>query len=187
MAGYGSIRHGSADDGALRRTPRIAALSVHRTGVLTGPTSEAHHATAQIDKLLERAAQMHKSLAKHPLRWRLVALVAAYAIALSSLLASGVAARAAAELVAQSGGILCHTDEAGQAAPANDKDNNRICVDCCCVGCLSLMATVSLPQARIIVLGTLSSQVVAPLAMIVVAGSPSAKSHRSRAPPREAA
>jgi hypothetical protein len=149
--------------------------------------SEAHDAAAQIDKLLGRAAQMRKSLAKHPLRWRVIALVAAYAIALSSLLASGVAARAAAELVAQSGGILCHTDEAGPAAPTNDKDNNRICVDCCCVGCLSLMAPVSLPQARIIVLGTLSSQVVAPPAMIVVAGSPSAKSHRSRAPPCEAA
>jgi hypothetical protein len=130
---------------------------------------------------------MRKSLAKHPLRWRVVALVAAYAIALSSLLASGVAARAAAELVAQSGGILCHTDEAGQAAPASDKDNNRICVDCRCVGCLSLIAPVSLPQAKIIVLGPLSSQVVAPLAMVVVAGSPPAKSHRSRAPPRKAA
>jgi hypothetical protein len=80
----------------------------------------------RLDKLLERAAQMRKSLAKHPLRWRVVALVAAYAIALSSLLASGVAARAAAELVAQSGGILCHTDVAGQSAPASDKDNNRI-------------------------------------------------------------
>jgi hypothetical protein len=149
--------------------------------------SEAHDAAVQIDKLLERAAQMRKSLAKHPLRWRVVALVAAYAIALSSLFASGVAARAAAELVAQSGGILCHTDEAGQAAPASDKENNRICADCCCVGCLTLMAAVSLPQARNIVLGTLSSQVVAPFAMSVVAGSPSAKSHRSRAPPCEAA
>ena len=67
------------------------------------------------------AAQMRKSLAKHPLRWRVVALVAAYAIALSSLLASGVAARAAAGLVAQSGGILCHTDVAGQSAPASDE------------------------------------------------------------------
>jgi hypothetical protein len=95
---------------------------------------------------------MRKSLAKHPLRWRVIALVAAYAIALSSLLASGVAARAAAELVAQSGGILCHSDVAGQAAPASDENNNRICADYCCVGCLTLMAAVSLPQARIIVL-----------------------------------
>ena len=45
------------------------------------------------------------------------------------------------------------------------------------------MAAVSLPQARNIALGTLSSQVAPPHAMIVVAGSPSAKSHRSRAPP----
>ena len=72
---------------------------------------------------------MRKSLAKHPLRWRVIALVTAYAIALSSLLASGVAARAAAELVAQSGGILCHTDVAGQAAPASDENNNMICAD----------------------------------------------------------
>ena len=137
--------------------------------------------------LLGRAAQMRKSLAKHPLRWRVIALVAAYAIALSSLLASGVAARAAAELVTQSGGILCHTDVAGQTAPASDENNNRICADSCCVGCLTLMAAASLPQARIIVLEIPPSQVVAPLAMIVVAGSASAKSHRSRAPPREAA
>jgi len=130
---------------------------------------------------------MRKSLAKHPLRWRVIALVAAYAIALSSLLASGVAARAAAELVAQSGGVLCHTDAAGQAAPTSDENNNRICADCCCVGCLTLMAAVALPQARIIVVGIPSSQVVALLTTSVVAGSPSAKSHQSRAPPHEAA
>ena len=74
--------------------------------MLTGPLSEAHDTIAQIDKLLERAARMRKSLAKHPLPWRVIALVGAYAIALSSLLASGAAARAAAELVAQSGGIF---------------------------------------------------------------------------------
>jgi hypothetical protein len=146
--------------------------------------SEAHDVVAQI--AWNEAAQMRKSFAKHPLRWRVVALVAAYAIALSSLLASGVAARAAAELVVQSGGILCHADVAGQAAPAS-KENNKICADCSCVGCLTLMAVVSLPQARNFVVGILSSQVIAPLAMVVVARSPSAKSHRSRAPPREAA
>ena len=80
---------------------------------------------ALLDCFLGRAAQMRKSLAKHPLRWRVIALVAAYAIALSSLLTSSVAARAAAELVAQSGGILCHTDVAGQSAPASDEKTTR--------------------------------------------------------------
>ncbi len=144
--------------------------------------SEAHHAAAASGT--NRA--MRKSLAKHPLRWRVIALVAAYAIALSSLLASGVAARAAAELAAQSGDILCHTDVAGQAAPASDESNNTICADCRCVGCLTLIVGISLPQARIIVVGKLSSQVIALLATSVVAGNPSAKSHQSRAPPREA-
>ena len=154
----------------------------HKTAVLTGPMSEAHDVTAAPGT----SRAMRKSLAKHQLRRRVIALVAAYAIALSSLLASGVAARAAAELIAQSGGILCHTDVAGQAVPASD-ENNTVCTDYHCIACLTLMAAVSPPQARIIVLGKPSSQVVASLATSVVAGSPSAKSHQSRAPPHEAA
>jgi hypothetical protein len=137
--------------------------------------------------LLGRAAQMRKSFAKHPFRWRVVALAAAYAIALSSLLASGVAARAAAELVAQSSGSLCHTDVAGQPAPATDKSNNTICADCRCVGCLTLMAGTSLPQPRIIAVRKLSSHVISLLATSLVTGRPCAKSYQSRAPPHEAA
>ena len=128
---------------------------------------------------------MRKGLLKHPLRWRIIALIVAYAIALSSLLTSGVAARAAAEMTAQSGAVLCHSDVAGQAAPAKDEKNNRICADCSCPGCLTLAAVVPLP-ARIVALGKPPSQAVALLAMVAVAGRPSGKSHRPRAPPREA-
>jgi hypothetical protein len=83
--------------------------------------SGAHDATAQIDKLLDGAAHMRKSLAKHPLRWRVVALVAAYAIALSSLLASGVAARAAAELVAQQAAFFATPMRQGKPRPQATK------------------------------------------------------------------
>jgi hypothetical protein len=88
---------------------------------------------------------MRKSLAKHQLRRRAIALVAAYAMALSSLLASGVAARAAAELIAQSGGALCYTDVAGQAVPASG-DNNAICTDYHCIACLTLVLGISPPM-----------------------------------------
>jgi hypothetical protein len=95
---------------------------------------------------------MRKSLAKHPLRWRVIALVAAYAIALS--ICSRAASPHAPRLNwSRNQTAFFATDVAGQAAPASDENNNRICADYCCVGCLTLMAAISLPQARIIVLG----------------------------------
>jgi hypothetical protein len=129
---------------------------------------------------------MRKSLAKHQLRRRAIALVAAYAMALSSLLASGVAARAAAELIAQSGGALCQTDVGGQAVPASG-DSNTNCTDYHCIACLTLVLGLSPPDARLTIAGKPSHQVVGLLTTSRVTGRPRAKSHRSRAPPHEAA
>jgi len=154
----------------------------HKPAVLTGLMSEAHHVTAAPGT----SRGMRKSLAKHQLRRRAIALVAAYAVALSSLLASGVAARAAAELIAQSGGALCHTDVAGQAVPASG-DNNTICTDYHCIACLTLVLGISPPHAKLTIAGKPSGQVLGLLATSLVAGRPCAKSHQSRAPPHEAA
>jgi hypothetical protein len=124
-------------------------------------------------------------LAKHQSRRRAIALVAAYAMALSSLLASGVAARAAAELIAQPGGALCHTDVAGQTAPARG-DNNTICTEHC-IACLTLVLGISSPHARLTIAGKPSCQVIGLLATSLVTHRACAKSHQSRAPPHEAA
>jgi len=125
---------------------------------------------------------VRKVFTERPLRRRIIALVAAYTIALSSLLASYGAARAAAETAAP-GGIICHTLVAGQQTPSSDETNNKICADCCCVGCLMLMAALPPPPAKVV--GALQSAT-EPLTLPAIAGlaaGPATKSHRSRAPP----
>jgi hypothetical protein len=123
--------------------------------------------------------------AKRPLRQRIVALAAAYVIALSSLIGSVGTARAAAEAAAQADGILCHSNVAAKSAPLNDETNDRICADCCCVGCLTLMAALPSPSAKIIPVPQSSHSIALP-AIAVLAGGPAAKFHQSRAPPRAA-
>jgi len=116
-------------------------------------------------------------------RRRVIALAAAYVIALTGWVSSLAAARAAAEMVAHPLGILCHGEAAeGPAFPA-DQDNNRLCVDCCCVGCLMPLAALPPPPAVAVPSPTAVSQRVALLAPIVLSPASKAKSHRSRAPP----
>jgi hypothetical protein len=131
---------------------------------------------------------VHKHSAKrslsHPtLRRRIVALFAAYAIALSSLIASFGVARAAAETAAVPGGIICHSALAGQQLPSRDEGNDTICADCCCTGCMMTMATMPPPPAGAIAVPQSAAQAVTPPAVIVLAYSRESKSHRSRAPP----
>jgi hypothetical protein len=123
--------------------------------------------------------------AKRALRQRIVALVAAYAIALSSLIGSVGSARAAAEAAAKADNILCHSNVAGKSAPLTDETNDRICADCCCVGCLTLIAAAPSPSAKIIPAPQSSHSIALP-AITGLAGGPAAKSHQSRAPPRAA-
>ncbi len=92
---------------------------------------------------------MRKYFARRPLRRRIVALAAAYAIALSSLIASFGAASAAADAAAAPNGIICHTLVAGDEAPASGDTNSKHCIDNCCIGCLMLMAAVPPPPAKI--------------------------------------
>jgi hypothetical protein len=131
---------------------------------------------------LSRGRTVRTYFARRPLRRRIVALAAAYAIALSSLIASfGAASVAAAAAVAPSG-IICHTLVAGDEAPASGDTNNKHCIDNCCIGCMMLMAAVP-PPAKIVRAPLLASQSVAPPQNIVLVGALQTKDHRSRAPP----
>jgi hypothetical protein len=125
---------------------------------------------------------VRKYLARRPLRKRLIALAAAYAIALSSLLASFVAASAAAEAAAGPGGIICHTVIDGRQAPA-PAENGKLCIACCGPGCT--MSPAALPPPPLVAAPLLqtASERVAPLKAAALVGQHHDKSHRSRAPP----
>ena len=123
---------------------------------------------------------------RHSWRRRVVALAAAYAVALSSLLASFGTASAAAEATTNPFGVICHHDIAGQPAPLTGGSNSNICIDCCCVGCLMPMAALPPPPATAAPALHAISYRVAPVAMAALSGSRAAKSHRSRAPPSDA-
>jgi hypothetical protein len=122
-----------------------------------------------------------KYFARRPLRRRIVALAAAYAIALSSLIASFGAASAAAAAAAPNG-VICHTLVAGDEAPSSGDTNTKHCIDNCCIGCLMLMAAVP-PPAKITGAPLSASQSIAPPGNIVLVGALQTKDHRSRAPP----
>ena len=125
---------------------------------------------------------MSKYSANGSLSRRIVALFAAYAIALSSLLASFGAARAAAEAAAVPGGIICHTVIDGQQTPSPAENNGKMCADCC-VGCMMPMAALPPAPANTAPLAQASSYRVATPAIAALTGRSEAKSHRSRAPP----
>jgi hypothetical protein len=125
---------------------------------------------------------VRKYFARRPLRRRIVALAAAYAIALASLIASFGAASAAAAAAAPNG-IICHTLVAGDEAPASGDTNNKHCIDNCCIGCLMLMAAVPPPPAKIVLAPLSASQSIAPPQNIALIGGLKTKDHRSRAPP----
>ena len=127
---------------------------------------------------------MRKYFARRPLRRRIVALAAAYAIALSSLIASFGAASAAADAAADpTAASSVIRVVAGDEAPAAGDTNSKHCVDNCCIGCLMLMAAVPPPPAKITGAPLSASQSIAPPQNIVLVGGVETKDHRSRAPP----
>jgi hypothetical protein len=117
------------------------------------------------------------------LRRRFVALVAAYAIALSGLLANFTAARADIETANSPTGIICHTLQTDQQAPAHQQGGDQACAANCCTGCLMLMAALPQPPATV----TAAPQAVGVLLSLpeadAVATGSQTKAHRSRAPP----
>ena len=125
---------------------------------------------------------MNRHFAKRNLRRRVIALAAAYAIALSSLIASFGTALAAAEAAAVPGGIICHT-LGGQQTPSPADSNGKMCTDCCCVGCMMPLAAVPPAPASAAPLLQASSHRIAAPAIAALDGGREAKYHRSRAPP----
>jgi hypothetical protein len=129
---------------------------------------------------------VRKYFARRPLRRRIVALAAAYAVALSGLIASFGAASAAAEAAAAPNGIICHTPVAGDQSPASGDTNTKQCIDNCCVGCLMLLAAAPPPPAKITGTPLAASQSIAPPQSVILTGGLKTKDHRSRAPPQAA-
>jgi hypothetical protein len=115
-----------------------------------------------------------------------VALAAAYAMALSSLIANFSGAQMAAAAAVQPGGIICHTDFAGGHAPSPDSGTNKTCIDDCCTGCLTLTAALPPAPANADAIPLSASVRIVPLAVAVFVSGPRTKSHRSRAPPQTA-
>jgi hypothetical protein len=126
---------------------------------------------------------VHKLFANRPLRRRVIALIAAYAIALSGLLASFGTARAAAESPALPGGILCHSEAAGAPALPADQGNSKNCTEDCCIGCQMPMASLPPPPTMAVAVSRTAGEVLRPLAVAVLPGAPETRSYRSRAPP----
>jgi peptidoglycan/LPS O-acetylase OafA/YrhL len=117
------------------------------------------------------------------LRRRFVALVAAYAIALSGLLANFTAARAAIETANSPTGIICHTLQIDQQAPAHDEGGDQACAANCCTGCLMLSAALPPPPATVTGTPQAAGVLLSLPAADAVAAVSETKSHRSRAPP----
>jgi DUF2946 family protein len=118
-----------------------------------------------------------------PLWQRVVALTAAYAVALATLVASYGAARAAGAVAAQAGAVICHTVVADDSTPAPASDQTDHCADNCCIGCMTLLTALPPPPAKVIGAPVSASQTLLPPQVIVLIGGQKTKDYRSRAPP----
>jgi hypothetical protein len=118
-----------------------------------------------------------------PMWQRVVALTAAYAVALATLIASYGAARAAGAIAAQPNAIICHTVVADDSTPAPASDQTDHCADNCCIGCLTFLAALPPPPVKAIGAPLSASQTLVPPQTIVLIGGQKTKDHRSRAPP----
>ncbi len=131
--------------------------------------------------MVEGSDTMPRTFARRPLRQRIIALVAAYAIACASLIA-GFGAMQAADAARQAS-VLCHSSVAAQPTPASDQSRGKICVDySCCAGCLAMAAALPPPIPGVAAPHSLSRRL-APLARPVLASGTDFNVHRSRGPP----
>jgi hypothetical protein len=122
------------------------------------------------------------TFAKRALRRRVIALVAAYAIALANLLASFGAAQAAAEAASAPDPGLCHS-ATDQPAPLSDESNGKICLDCC-IGCLgSVSGGAPPPAGATVTVAETSFTRLVPLTQVAVFAAAHSSAHRSRGPP----
>jgi len=124
-----------------------------------------------------------KRFVERPLRQRIVALTLAYAVALTAVIGSFGAARAAVAASAAGGIVTCHSEIDGQRTPAGDRQSGTVCDGSCCIGCL--MLAMALPPPPAVAAGAVQSPGRALLVPAVAgfARTPQTRSHRSRAPP----
>jgi hypothetical protein len=130
-----------------------------------------------------RRTYARRSLRQRPMRQRIIALVAAYAIALASLISGFGAAQAAAEAADGGNSVICHSN-AAQPGPATGSEdgNGTICFKSC-IGCLMSLATVIPPAVAAAGPPQLAfKHLDLPALSVRVAGTKS-KAHRSRGPP----
>jgi hypothetical protein len=126
---------------------------------------------------------VHKYFAKWTVRRRILALAAAYAIALSGIIAGFSAGRAVAATPDSPGTVTCHTETAADPPPTGSQDDSKTCANSCCTGCLMLVAALPAPPAKAIGTPQSPGQILPMRAVANSAFSPQTKSHRSRAPP----
>jgi len=122
-------------------------------------------------------------------RWRLsrriIALAAAYAIALSGLIASFGAVQIAAAALTQPDGVLCHGSGVDHPATSPDGTTGKVCVDDCCVDCLAMPGTLPPPPA-VVARPQTGADRVAMLPSFTFVRAADSHYHRSRAPPTAA-
>ena len=125
---------------------------------------------------------MPTAFAKRPLRQRIVALVAAYAIAFAGLIASFVAAQTAAEAAARPDVIICHSSLGGEPVPASPDSNGNLCIKSC-VGCITSLAMAIPPTVSATRMPQSASKRVNLPVHLVRLDSAKANAHRARGPP----
>ena len=125
---------------------------------------------------------MCHTFARRPLRQRIIAVAAAYAIALASLAAGFGAAQAAVEALDGGYGVICHSDSTGGPPTRSHDSNGAICLKSC-IGCISALATVMPPPVAPAGPPQLSYERLDLPAPVTVLAGAKADAHRSRGPP----
>lgn len=134
---------------------------------------------------------MRKRFTRRPMRQRVIALIAAYAVALASLIAGFGAAQAASQAASQAAvealesGLtaICHSTLPEGGSPAGSHESNAaICLERC-VGCLTPLAAVLPPDVAAASPPQLAyTRLNLPARGVPIADARS-KAHRSRGPP----
>ena len=125
---------------------------------------------------------MRMTFANKSLRARIVALDAAYAIAFAGLIASFLAAQAAAETATQPDVVICHSSLGEQPTPASQDSNGDLCIKSC-IGCItSLAMAIPLTVAAAGPPQLSFKRLDLPARLVILAGA-KANAHRSRGPP----
>jgi hypothetical protein len=132
------------------------------------------------------AFDVHRHFARWSLRRRVIALVAAYALALGGLFAGLAAGSAAALAAAGPAAVICHSESGSAPAPSQNNDSGHVCVDSCCVGCVLLTAALPPPPVKAIGAPQSAARPLAVTAALAIPTGNSTRSHQSRAPPLRA-